>query len=390
MIVEGLPGVATPLSRHPLTARTVLGLQDMRAYPSVSLLVNTRPGPGLDAQAYARLAELVSEARTRLRAEPAEHAASVTIVDDVLAALLSSLEHGGGRAAVLDGPVERALAVFVSPVHTSRMDLPVEVVERSVVDPTFATRDLVRALHRTPRHVVLLLGHDEAHLFDGRGDDLTPVRARFPLHDAQHQPGEPARLRFLRTVDDALGAYLRLHPAPLIIAGPQPTLSSFRWASRHTARLAGELVTPDGPADPAELRPRIRSALEQYLLSRHAEALDLLARRRSDRRAVLGVQDAWLAARRLDPEMLAVEQGYFYPARLTDATNANPEAEPPRGDGLGDIAVPATDVHAPDVIDDLVDELIETVIARGGWVALLPDGSLPADVGVALTLRRRH
>jgi len=70
--------------------------------------------------------------------------------------------------------------------------------------------------------------------------------------------------------------------------------------------------------------------------------------------------------------MLAVEQGFYYPARL--ARN-------------GDQIQPATDPHAPDVIDDLVDELIELVIARGGWIALLDDHTLPTGTGVALTLR---
>ena len=47
--------------------------------------------------------------------------------------------------------------------------LPVPVVDRTVVDPSFATRDLVRSLHRTPRHVVLLLSEREARLLDGVG-----------------------------------------------------------------------------------------------------------------------------------------------------------------------------------------------------------------------------
>jgi hypothetical protein len=39
------------------------------------------------------------------------------------------------------------------------------------------------------------------------------------------------------------------------------------------------------------------------------------------------------------------------------------------------------------VCDDAVDELIETVISRGGWIALVADGALP-DGRVALALRR--
>ena len=86
------------------------------------------------------------------------------------------------------------------------------------------------------------------------------------------------------------------------------------------------------------------------------------------------IHTAWRAARWERPELLAVEEDYFFPARL-DAD----------GDGL----TPATDVDHPEVIDDIVDELIEIVLARGGWIALLPTGALPAGTHLALTLRNR-
>jgi hypothetical protein len=348
--------------RRPLTAQTVLAIQDYRAYPSVTLLLSTRPGPTLDPADAARLDTLVAEARTRLAAEQSDEAASV----------LRALET---LSTALPGPVERAVALFVSTAQTSRVDLPVEVVDRTVVDPTFATRDLVRALHRTPRHVVLLLGPGQARLLDGAGEVLVPANARFPLTDPQHRPGEQARLRFLQSVDDALGAYLLLHPAPLILAGTQPTLSAFRWMSRNIRRVAGTIIGdfPDGSTD--ELRRRIRAELEQYLISRQAEAVTLLANRRERGRAVYGIEDAWFAARWERPEMLAVEQGFFYPARLGDD---------------GDTLHPADDPHASDVIDDAVDELIELVLSRGGWVALLADHKLPDRTGVALTLREHR
>ena len=70
--------------------------------------------------------------------------------------------------------------------------------------------------------------------------------------------------------------------------------------------------------------------------------------------------------------MLAVEEGYRFPARLSVD---------------GDLVTPAEDAEAPDVIDDLVDELIETVLDRGGWVALVRDGALAGHDRVALTVR---
>jgi hypothetical protein len=48
---------------------------------------------------------------------------------------------------------------------------------------------------------------------------------------------------------------------------------------------------------------------------------------------------------------------------------------------------PAPDAAAPDVVDDLVDETIETVLAQGGRVVLVPDGSLSVYERICLTLR---
>jgi hypothetical protein len=70
--------------------------------------------------------------------------------------------------------------------------------------------------------------------------------------------------------------------------------------------------------------------------------------------------------------MLVVEEGFFHPARIS---------------ADGDFLTPADDVEHPDVIDDAVDELIELVIQRGGWVAFAEDGALADHDRVALTVR---
>ncbi len=55
---------------------------------------------------------------------------------------------------------------------------------------------------------------------------------------------------------------------------------------------------------------------------------------------VSGIGAAWLASRYEPPEMLAVEEGYFYPARI---------------DAGGDLNTPAQDIDHPEVIDDAVE-----------------------------------
>lgn len=181
------------------------------------------------------------------------------------------------------------------------------------------------------------------------------------------------RRSFYRDVDRALGAYLRVNPAPLVIVGAERELAEFRGLSTNLARLAGCVQGSMVTASIADLVPRIRLVMQGYLRSRQQEALELLDERISAKRAVSGIASAWMAAHAERPEMLAVEEGYFYPARV---------------DASGELLSPAVDVEHPDVLDDAVDELIEAVLRRGGWVALIEDGALAEHERVALTLRR--
>ncbi len=338
----------------------VLLLQSVRDDPCVSLLATTTPAPRMTDADARTLQRMAVEAEVRLARDGAPAALADALQDLVTASR--------------SGPTGAGIALFVNKAVRQVVHLPIGVPDRVVVDPTFATRDLVRALHRIPRHLVLLLSEQDARLLEGGAGTLRPPsRSPFPLTAG----GDPAAGAddgdaFLRRVDRALGTFLRLHPAPLVLVGGQRVVGRFRRLSRNTARLAGTVTGNLTRAPVPVLVPRVREVLDAYLRSRQDEALALLDRRRSRAGVVEGIDAAWLAARRERPEMLAVEEGFTLAARLS---------------ADGDFLVPADDLEHPDVVDDVVDELIETVLQRGGWIAFVADGAL-ADAGrVALTLR---
>jgi hypothetical protein len=354
------PAAGAAWAPTSLTPGIVTLVQAVRGYPCVSLLMTTRPADRMAPDDAARLERLRLAALSRLREEQ---------LLGVETAVVEALDRLVQEA--VDGPTDRGIAVYASAALARTVRLPVEVDDRTVVDPSFATRDLVRALHRTPRHVVLVLSERRAALFDGQAGRLTPVPGRhFPVDLTA--PGINDLPTAMRLVDRALGTHLRLHPAPLVVAGPERTVAAFTATSKHTARLAGIVHGALERAPLPDLAARTRPVLERYLLSRQADALALLERRTGEHRVAEGISSAWLAARTERPEMLAVEEGFRFPARLS---------------ADGDLVTPADDVEAPDVIDDLVDELIEAVLERGGWVALVQDGSLAGHGRVALTVR---
>ncbi len=361
------PAAGPPVVPGP-TAEQVTALQAVRAHPCVSVLLTTTPGPRMLPGDLARLHGLVARAAERLREED-----PATGGTDLVAAL------GDLVAEAAAGPVSAAVALYAGGSTRAVVPLPLPVRDRVVVDPTFATRDLVRALHRAPRHAVLVLTGSQARLFEEVGGALAPaVSGRFPLtapDQARGQRGsaaEEATRSFLRTVDRSLGAYLALRPAPLVLVGPERLLATFRATSKNLGRLAGSITGSHASAPLPVLRERIRPVLDAYLHSRQEEALAVLAQRAAADRVVSGLPSAWLAARHERPEVLAVEDGLHVAARLS---------------ADGDLLTPASDVEHPEVLDDVVDELIELVLHRGGWVALVEDGALREHGGVALAVR---
>jgi hypothetical protein len=357
-------------------AAQITTLQQVREYPAISVLLTTTPAAELTPADALQLAALAAQAVDRVRTELQPAAAAPAV------RRLHHLVDQDRR-----GPTSHALALYASAGTESLIRLPVAVRDRAVVDPTFATRDLVRALHRTPRHLVLALNSGHARLFDAAADTLLPaLTSAFPLHadrpassNSRGRADRPARasdtddLDFYRRVDAALGTYLRLHPAPLVLVGADHTTAAFRRISTNCTRLAGVVRGNLTHADTTELTTRIRAVLDTYLHRRRDEALTLIDQRMSAGRVASGMPAAWLAARTHRPEVLAVDESLYYPARLSDD---------------GDTLTPAHDVDHPDVIDDAVDELIETVLIRGGWIAFTQPGALAHHHGVALATRR--
>ena len=350
----------TKVQQPPVPAPgDVLVLQAVRAAPAVSVLLATSPQPVLAPEAEDRLGRLLDDVARRLRGESSA---------DVAMAVLARLH--ALAAAARASRSRFGVALYASTETSAWFSLPVEVRDRVVVDPTFATRDLVRSLHRTPRHAMLVLTDQRALLLEGADDALVPVaRHRFPLDGTRFATVNA----FLRVVDSALAAHLRARPSPVVVAGDEPLVAAFLTRSRATTRLAGTVSGSHLELSLAELAELARPVLDRYLRSREQESLRVLADT-PRRRLASGLDAVWLSVRTERPDMLVVEEDLFRAARVSDD---------------GDHLLTAEDVEAPDVLDDVVDEVIEAVLRRGGWVALASPGALAAHGGIALTVRDR-
>lgn len=359
---------ARPAIPHALRWSDVAELTATNGFPCVTVVVPTDPAPSMTAHDRRTLESLVDQAEQML------HDAGL-LSREALSETLREM-----AAAATRMPTGRGLALYVSVAVQRSFTLPQPVRPRVVVESTFATRELIAALHRTPPHLLVTLQPGCAHIYQVQGTSATPVatvHAEPPVLAASLEArdlDDVARSTtdtFLGEVDIELGQERQRFPSPLVLAGTPRLVDAFARRTRHGHRLAGMVDTAHAQTLPDLLR---KSAvhLERYLRSRQAEALTIVQRTATEHpeRLAAGVEAAWHTARRVRPLMLVVEETFSVPGRI-GGTPLLPEE------------YRATD---PRHLHDLVDDLVEEVIHRGGQVALVEDGAL-ADYGrVALVL----
>lgn len=169
--------------------------------------------------------------------------------------------------------------------------------------------------------------------------------------------------------------YRAEHPSPLVLAGSPPLLDRFCALSRNLDRLAGRVVLPDDHTA-LDLALASGEAIERYLRTRRQDALKQLeeAMRTRPRDVASGIASCWRRVSAGPPGMLVVEESYICPG-VPEQLSADPA-----GGGSPEPA-PGVQLH------DLVDDLMEQVILRGGQIALVRDGELAAHERVALISR---
>ncbi|MFH7243359.1 MAG: hypothetical protein ACHWZW_10970 [Spirulina sp.] len=356
-----------------ITRHDVKELQALTKVPALSILLPTHRTSPDNKQDPILVKNLVNEAKDRLSQEFSTRDLEPLLknLDD----LVNDIDY----TYALDG-----LALFVSHDIAKKFYLPFTVPHRVVIDQTFATRDLVYGLHRAQRYWVFLLSQGLTRLLAGTGDTLEEVTdGQFPM--AMEGPGATTALpdsadsayvddrhrRFFQQVDQAFTAYAEDDSLPIVLGGVVRQISFFQEVSQYTNLVAGTLTGNFDKATLSELAPQVWPMIEGVRTQQREAALQDLDTATGEGKVVSTIEEVWRLANDGRGKLLLVEKGYHVPAIVTAKGGLETVAEP----------------GGTDVMDDAVDEIIEAVLAKGGDVMLMEDGSLPNAQRIALTLR---
>lgn len=131
-------------------------LQAVQGYPAVTITLPTHRTSPDNKQDPIRIKNLVDQVTDRLQKEfPRRDLARLL---NRLVKLVGEIDY----RHTLDG-----LAIFANKDFARAFQVPFKLRERLVIDQTFKVRDLLFALHRTPRYWVLALSEKPTRLYEG-------------------------------------------------------------------------------------------------------------------------------------------------------------------------------------------------------------------------------
>lgn len=257
---------------------------------------------------------------------------------------------------------------------------------RCVVADSFHLKPLLRSLQARDRYFVLALGSRNASLWEGSGRGLSP--RPLPLLPAPGSgrggrragPGKapeegegPRREETLRLLR-ALDGFVRDALPPdgvLLVAGPTPTVAAFREVCSHRGLAAEAVEGAFEEASAEELHARVHPAALGALEARDGRLVEEFGRSLDRGLAsdiLTRVAEAAVSGR---VRCLLVADGRPLFGRVDRAT--------------GEVTLHAGQAGPQD--DDVLDDLAEVVLERGGEVVVLDPGRMPGDAAAVATFR---
>src|SRR5690606_21093094 len=197
-----------------------------------------------------RLKNLIKEVERRLNADLEKKQAEKLI--NKVQMLADSIDHSHNL---------ESLILFVNEEIAEYSRLPIKVEDRVVIDETFHTRDLVRAMHFDASYYVLVLNKQKTRLIEASSDKVVrEVGDPFPIENTQFyttSPGEASManrdtnltLEFFNRIDKEVNNIRHQHSLPVLICSTENNYHEYlKIADKKHSILEKFMPQTDGDA----------------------------------------------------------------------------------------------------------------------------------------------
>ncbi len=347
-------------------------VKNIRQDVCVSIILNTHITKPDNQKDEIKLKNLVTEAKNRLL-ENYEKRFVLPILDKINK-LVDSINHNFNL---------ESLVVYANNDFAEFIRLPVEVEGRVIIDDTFATRDLIRAMHSESAYYVLVISRQQARLIEAYGEKvIIELKGEFPMSNSLYTT-DKAKLstnkgqdnlieEFFNRVDKNVIASIKDHNLPILLVTETRNFSHYQKIADDKEFIIGYL---NGNRD-NETAQKIASDAWEVMLplikEKNATRIIELKKSVSQGKVLSDINEIWNAIKHGKGKTLFVKCGYFQPViiednhiQLTDIKNRNQQ----------------------NYVNDIIDEMIEFNMSLGGDVVFVEGDDLKNFNNLALLTR---
>ncbi len=347
-------------------------IKDIQAEACVTIILNTHRTRPDNKKDPLLLKNLVKEAEQRLF-DTYEKRFVWPIMDNINK-LLGKIDHQQNL---------ESLILFANQEMAEYTRLPVKVKDRVIIDNTFATRDLVRAMHQESSYYVLVLSRQNARLIEAFNDKVVKEFASdFPLtnnlyttdrQDLSSNKGTDNLIEeFFNRVDKIVQAVIKDNPLPILLATETRNVHHYTKVADKKHIIIGHINKNRDDEKAHHIVTEAWEVVKNITKEKLAARINELHQAVGVGKVVSDLTEIWNAIQQGRGQTLFIKKGYFQPALLKENTV---------------VPVEKFEKDQKDVIDDIVDEMIEFNLAFGGDNVFIEGNDLEKFGNLALVTR---
>lgn len=338
-------------------------LKDIISESCVTIILNTHRTSPDNKKDSLTLKNLIKEAEERLFADEKKRDAKQLV--ERLKDLESQIDHNHNL---------ESLILFLNEDVAEYTRLPIAVENRVVIDHTFATRDLVRALHFEANYYVLVLSQQKVRLIEAFNDKfVAETGTPFPIENTQFYSTNKAELsnvskqtnlvaEFFNRVDKEVNKVRKENPLPVLICTEVSNYHEYLKIADEKQSIFDTYLNKNRVDEKAHaIVTEAWAIVKDYTVEKNNARKQELKTAVSQNKFLSDTNEIWQAIKQGRVQTIFIEQDNFQPALWEN------DQIQYVSDNLRD---------RKEIVDDIYDELIELNMNYGGDVVFLPKGEL--------------
>lgn len=267
-----------------------------------------------------------------------------------------------------------SLILFVNENIAQYMRLTIPVENRAVIGNSFATRDIIRALHTQANYFVLVISQQETRLIEALNYKVvSEIGKPFPIINTQFNSTSSAEsanaprqtnliAEFFNRIDKEVNKIRKDNPLPVLICTEESNYYEYLKIADQKSSIYGTFLNQNRLHEKADaIVLEAWKIVKAYIFQQNSERKNELKKAISQKKFLSDTNEIWQGIQQGRIQTLFIEHGNFQPAKW----NSN------------SIEYVADNLrNKKEVADDIYDELIEENMKYGGDVVFLSKGEL--------------